>query len=222
MGILGAGAWGTALAIHTAKMGHDTLIYARETEVVESINDPAVKENTLFLKVCLKQHDLDQKWVCNVCESLPGPVEPLECSRGHGRVWGWEVGIVFGWDMVGFGVVIVCAVKLNVCFPLELVSLGVEGYVGFHRFLVLCGILFTFAVPHGEDPFSPASLNSMVRPAGLSLPLCSTLKGRESEKREGRGKREGESASPTTVHFFSNFSFITSSFISSSPSKRPS
>jgi glycerol-3-phosphate dehydrogenase (NAD(P)+) len=51
VGVLGAGAWGTALAIHTAQMGHDTLIYARETEVVDSINDPAVKENTLFLKV---------------------------------------------------------------------------------------------------------------------------------------------------------------------------
>eukprot|EP00884_Botryococcus_braunii_P021955 jgi/Botrbrau1/8443/Bobra.0237s0062.1 len=50
VGVLGGGAWGTALAIHTANMGHDTLLYARETEVVEGVNDPNIKENTLFLK----------------------------------------------------------------------------------------------------------------------------------------------------------------------------
>ena len=44
------GAWGTALAIHAAAR-HETVVYARETEVVEAINDPATRENTTFLKV---------------------------------------------------------------------------------------------------------------------------------------------------------------------------
>ena len=44
------GAWGTALAIH-ASARHETVVYARETDVVEAINDPAVRENTTFLKV---------------------------------------------------------------------------------------------------------------------------------------------------------------------------
>lgn len=47
------GAWGTALAMHAARMGHDTLLYAREPQVSKDINDPAVKENTLYLKVLL-------------------------------------------------------------------------------------------------------------------------------------------------------------------------
>ena len=46
----GGGAWGTALAIHAAKMGHATLLWAREPEVVASING-TTRENTMYLKV---------------------------------------------------------------------------------------------------------------------------------------------------------------------------
>ena len=45
--VLGAGAWGTALAQVAAAAGRRVLIWAREPEVVRSINDEA--ENTLFL-----------------------------------------------------------------------------------------------------------------------------------------------------------------------------
>ncbi len=48
IGIIGAGAWGTALACIAARAGHDTLIWARETEVVDSINQS--HENSVFLK----------------------------------------------------------------------------------------------------------------------------------------------------------------------------
>jgi glycerol-3-phosphate dehydrogenase (NAD(P)+) len=48
IGIIGAGAWGTALAQNLANSGHDVLIFAREAEVVESINKD--HENILFLK----------------------------------------------------------------------------------------------------------------------------------------------------------------------------
>lgn len=47
IGIIGAGAWGTALAQVYAGAGHKTMIWAREAEVTESIN--ARHENTLFL-----------------------------------------------------------------------------------------------------------------------------------------------------------------------------
>jgi len=46
LGILGGGAWGTALA-QVAVEGGETLLWAREREVVESIN--AAHENSLFL-----------------------------------------------------------------------------------------------------------------------------------------------------------------------------
>lgn len=46
--VIGAGAWGTALAQIQAKAGRNVRLWARETEVVESIN--TVRENTLYLK----------------------------------------------------------------------------------------------------------------------------------------------------------------------------
>lgn len=47
IGIIGAGAWGTALTQNLANSGHDVLLYAREEDVVESINTR--HENERFL-----------------------------------------------------------------------------------------------------------------------------------------------------------------------------
>jgi glycerol-3-phosphate dehydrogenase (NAD(P)+) len=47
IGVIGAGAWGTALSQNLANSGHDILLWAREPEVVESINSK--HENTMFL-----------------------------------------------------------------------------------------------------------------------------------------------------------------------------
>lgn len=46
--VVGAGAWGTALADLLARNGHDVLLWAREPDVVESVN--GAHENTRFLK----------------------------------------------------------------------------------------------------------------------------------------------------------------------------
>jgi len=45
--VIGGGAWGTALAAHAARRGHPTRIWAREAEVVASINED--RQNALFL-----------------------------------------------------------------------------------------------------------------------------------------------------------------------------
>jgi glycerol-3-phosphate dehydrogenase (NAD(P)+) len=45
--VIGAGAWGTALADLLARNGHDVALWAREPEVVASVN--AQHENTMFL-----------------------------------------------------------------------------------------------------------------------------------------------------------------------------
>lgn len=39
MAIVGAGAWGTALAAHAARLGHDVRLWAREPEVVRDVNE---------------------------------------------------------------------------------------------------------------------------------------------------------------------------------------
>ena len=45
--VLGAGAWGTALAAVAARAGRNVVLQAREPEVVKSIREK--RENTLFL-----------------------------------------------------------------------------------------------------------------------------------------------------------------------------
>lgn len=47
IGIIGAGAWGTALAIVAREAGHTVLLWAREPEVIEAINSR--HENEIFL-----------------------------------------------------------------------------------------------------------------------------------------------------------------------------
>ncbi|MDD7416101.1 MAG: 2-dehydropantoate 2-reductase N-terminal domain-containing protein, partial [Spirochaetales bacterium] len=47
VGVIGAGAWGTAFAHALARNGHDVEIWAREDEVVSSINND--HENKKFL-----------------------------------------------------------------------------------------------------------------------------------------------------------------------------
>lgn len=47
VGVIGAGAWGTALAEVAARAGRKVLLWAREHEVVTSVNE--TRENTLFL-----------------------------------------------------------------------------------------------------------------------------------------------------------------------------
>ncbi len=46
--VIGAGAWGTAIAMATDRAGSDVLLWAREPEVIEAINTQ--HENTIFLK----------------------------------------------------------------------------------------------------------------------------------------------------------------------------
>ena len=46
--VVGAGAWGTALAAHAARKDHEVMLWAREPEVVRDVNEHA--ENRLFLE----------------------------------------------------------------------------------------------------------------------------------------------------------------------------
>ncbi|KAG2453098.1 hypothetical protein HYH02_002429 [Chlamydomonas schloesseri] len=47
VGVIGGGSWGTALAIHCARRGHDTVIWARGASTVTAIN--SLHENTEYL-----------------------------------------------------------------------------------------------------------------------------------------------------------------------------
>ena len=56
IGVIGAGAWGTALAQMLSAGGRDVLLWAREPEVVESINTR--HENTLYLPSAVLDENL--------------------------------------------------------------------------------------------------------------------------------------------------------------------
>ena len=47
IGVIGGGAWGTALAQVAAAGGRETILWARESDVVEAVN--ASHENPIFL-----------------------------------------------------------------------------------------------------------------------------------------------------------------------------
>lgn len=47
IGVIGSGAWGTALACHAASLGHATTLWAREAPVADDVN--ARHRNTLYL-----------------------------------------------------------------------------------------------------------------------------------------------------------------------------
>jgi glycerol-3-phosphate dehydrogenase (NAD(P)+) len=47
IGIIGAGSWGTALAIVAARAGHEVTLWSRDPEVVASINEQGINPRYL-------------------------------------------------------------------------------------------------------------------------------------------------------------------------------
>jgi len=80
LSVFGGGSWGTAMAHHLARRGHDVLLWAREPEVAEGINSD--HRNPLFLS------DLDLD---------PGlrAVDRLEVAARHADWWLWVVPVQF-------------------------------------------------------------------------------------------------------------------------------
>jgi len=76
LSVFGGGSWGTAVAHQLARRGHNVLLWAREAEVAEGINDR--HRNPLFVS------DLDLD---------PGirAVDDLDAAAAHADVWLWVV-----------------------------------------------------------------------------------------------------------------------------------
>jgi glycerol-3-phosphate dehydrogenase (NAD(P)+) len=68
VGVLGAGAWGTAVARALAMNGHDVTLWAREAEIVESVNKR--HENGMFLPGV------------RLPDKLRASIEPLDAATG--------------------------------------------------------------------------------------------------------------------------------------------
>lgn len=80
MSVFGAGSWGTAMAHHLARRGHEVRLWAREPEVAAGIN--AEHRNPLFLS------DLD-------LDKGIEAVDRLGAAAHHAKVWLWVVPVQF-------------------------------------------------------------------------------------------------------------------------------
>lgn len=81
IGVIGAGAWGTALSQALAMTGRDVTIWAREEEVVTAINEQ--HENTLYLKD-VKLHD-NLKATSDIKSACDGEVVLIMTPAQHVR-----------------------------------------------------------------------------------------------------------------------------------------
>ncbi|MBP1745929.1 MAG: glycerol-3-phosphate dehydrogenase, partial [Deltaproteobacteria bacterium] len=57
IGIIGAGAWGTAFAIHLARQGHQILLWVYERELFDTLQKTS--ENTFYLPTFTLNHQID-------------------------------------------------------------------------------------------------------------------------------------------------------------------
>jgi glycerol-3-phosphate dehydrogenase (NAD(P)+) len=80
MSVFGAGSWGTAMAHHLARRGHEVMLWAREPEVAEGINSE--HRNPLFLS------DLE-------LDKGIEAVDRLGAAAQHADVWLWVVPVQF-------------------------------------------------------------------------------------------------------------------------------
>ncbi len=80
MSVFGGGSWGTAMAHHLARRGHEVMLWAREPEVAEGINSE--HRNPLFLS------DLE-------LDKGIEAVDRLGAAARHADLWLWVVPVQF-------------------------------------------------------------------------------------------------------------------------------
>ncbi|MBD3853691.1 MAG: NAD(P)-binding domain-containing protein, partial [Acidobacteria bacterium] len=80
MTVFGGGSWGTAMAHHLARRGHEVMLWAREPEVAEGINSE--HRNPLFLS------DLE-------LDKGIEAVDRLGAAARHADLWLWVVPVQF-------------------------------------------------------------------------------------------------------------------------------
>ena len=77
--VIGGGAWGTAIADRFARNGHDTLLWARESDVVDSVNSS--HENPRFLAGASLAHTL--RATSDMNEAMRGAVIVVYAAPSH-------------------------------------------------------------------------------------------------------------------------------------------
>ena len=80
--VVGAGSWGTALAIVAARAGHDVTLWSRDADIVKSINEQRVNSryltSELFPIVLSPPTPSAQHWTGRHCPCSPPHHTPPE------------------------------------------------------------------------------------------------------------------------------------------------
>jgi glycerol-3-phosphate dehydrogenase (NAD(P)+) len=101
IGIVGGGAWGTALALVAARRGHDPVLWAREAEVVSDI--ATRRENSKFLPgIALSEHI---RPTADIAEATKGHLVLLAAPAQHLRAVAMDMRPHLGRDVA----VVLCA-----------------------------------------------------------------------------------------------------------------
>ena len=79
IGIIGAGAWGTALAKHLSEKGLRTVLWAYERDVVDSIRNPAEVD----VQVAAFAHDIQVYANAKAFDAMPMGSHFINVSRGE-------------------------------------------------------------------------------------------------------------------------------------------
>jgi glycerol-3-phosphate dehydrogenase (NAD(P)+) len=140
--VVGGGAWGTALANVLGANGHDVSLWAREPDVVASINES--RENRRFLAgVCINEHvaATDDIHAALRDASLVAYVAPSHALRTVAES---------GADAVARDAVLVVASKGIERESLAIMSDVVDQVVGGRAVVALSGPTFAMEVAHGQ------------------------------------------------------------------------
>lgn len=165
IGVIGAGAWGTALAMAAARAGADVVLQAREAEVVESVNSR--HENSLFLPgIAL---DPAIRATASLTEAADADAILLVTPAQHLRT----ACRALKPDLKPGVPLVICAKGIEIDTG-NLMSEAAEAELGDHPLAVLSGPTFAAEVAKGL----PTAVTLAIRDAALGQRLLSALGGR--------------------------------------------
>lgn len=165
IGVIGAGAWGTALAMAAARAGADVVLQAREAEVVESVNGR--HENSLFLPgIAL---DPAIRATASLTEAADADAILLVTPAQHLRT----ACRALKPDLKPGVPLVICAKGIEIDTG-NLMSEAAAAELGDHPLAVLSGPTFAAEVAKGL----PTAVTLAIRDAALGQRLLSALGGR--------------------------------------------
>ena len=139
--VLGGGSWGTALAIHCAKLGHDVRLWARDETLVDEI--AAVGENSRYLHGV--RLDPSVRATARLDRALEQASVVVAAVPSHGM----RAVLRDAAPLVPPGAILVSAAKGIERDTLERMSQVIAQEIGHHHIVILSGPSFAIEVARG-------------------------------------------------------------------------